>query len=382
MRATFPPDTRAEALRLRVSGVVWLVVLALLVALSIATYTKAFGDHVTVTVRAPRAGMQLHAGGDVRMNGAIVGRVSDVRATDRGADVDLQIDGDKADRIPDTTVARILPTTLFGQKYVELRSSADPGAGHLSDGTVLRTARDATYVELTDVLDGLEPLLGTIRPGELSTLLHESARGLDGQGTVLADVIDEGGAYLEDLNRLTPRLERDLRLLEVVSGQYAGEADSLIDLLDRATVTLTTLTEGDRLAVLLREVARTSGAGEALLRASRRNLAEATRLSRPTLELLAEYAPQIPCTITGFLGVRDSSAAQIKGRSVEGYFTTGQQVRGYKRQDRLRMGDVGTGPACRGLPDPKVPYPGVDLDDGVNPEIRDSTNPRAPQGAR
>ncbi len=382
MRAGFPPATRAEALRLRASGVVWLVFLALLLALSVATYTKAFGDHVTVTVQAPRAGMQLNPGGDVRMNGAIVGRISDVRATDRGADVELQIDGDKADRIPDTTVARILPTTLFGQKYVELRSSADPGEGHLRDGTVLRTARDATYVELTDVLDGLEPLLTTVRPGELSALLHESARGLDGQGRVLADVIDEGGAYLEDLNRSTPQFERDVRLLEIVTGQYADEADSIIDLLAQATLTLNTLTEGDRLAVLLREVAATSDGGRALLRASRRNLAEATRLSRPTLELLAEYAPEIPCTITGFLGVRDSSAAQIKGRSVEGYFTSGQQVRGYKRQDRLRMGDVGTGPACRGLPDPKVPYPGVDLDDGVNPEIQDSANPKPPEGSR
>jgi phospholipid/cholesterol/gamma-HCH transport system substrate-binding protein len=369
-------------MRLRVSGVVWLVLLALLVALSVATYAKAFGDHVTVTVRAPRAGMQLNTGGDVRMNGAIVGRVSDVRATEHGADVELQVDGDKAGRIPDTAVARILPTTLFGQKYVELRSSADPGEGHLRDGSVLRTARDATYTELSDVLDGLEPLLGTVRPGELSVLLHESAKGLDGQGRTIADVINGGGAYLEDLNRLSPRLQRDLRLLEAVSEGYAAEAGSLVDLLAQATRVLNTLTEGDRLAVLLREAARTADVGQALLRASRRNLAEATGLSRPTLELLAEYSPEFPCVIRGFLGVRDSSAAQIKGRSVEGYFTMGQQVRGYERQDRLRMGDVGTGPACRGLPDPRVPYPGVDLDDGVEPEIEDSAQPSDPRGGR
>lgn len=382
MRASFPPESRAEALRLRTYGIVWLLFLALLAGVSIAAYSKAFSDHVTVTVRAPRAGMQLNAGGDVRMNGAIVGRVSEVRSTARGAEVDLQVEGDKAERIPDTAVARILPTTLFGQKYVELRSSADPGRGHLRDGTVLRTARDATYVELTDVLDGLEPLLGTVRPAELSVLLHETARGLDGQGREVARLIDDGGAYLERLNRLTPQFERDLRLLEQVTSLYAGEAHSLVDLLAQATVTLETLTEGDRLAVLLRELTRTSDAGGALLRASRRNLREAAGLSRPTLELLAEYAPQIPCTIRGFLGVRDSSAAQIKGRSVEGYFTTGQQVRGYKRQDRLRMGDVGTGPACRGLPDPPVPYPGVDLDDGVNPEIQDSARPSVPRRSR
>lgn len=380
MRASFPPETRAEALRLRAGGLTWLVFLALLVALSVATYAKVFGDHVTVTVRAPRAGMQLNPGGDVRMNGAIVGRISAVEATGRGADVELQIDGDKAERIPASSVARILPTTLFGQKYVELRSSAAPGEG-LRDGTVLRTAKDATYTELTDVLDGLEPLLSTVRPGELSTLLHESARALDGQGTTLARLFDSGGAYLRDLNRLAPQFERDLRLLEAVTGQYADRAGSIIDLLDQSTQVLGTLAEGDRWRRTLDGTTRASDAGHALLVASRRNLREATRLSRPTLELLAEYSPQIPCMIRGFLGVRDSSAAQIKGRSVEGYFTMGQQVRGYKRQDRLRMGDVGTGPACRGLPDPPVPYPGVDLDDGVNPEIQESANPSARSGS-
>lgn len=380
MRASFPPETRAEALRLRAGGLTWLVFLALLVALSVATYAKVFGDHVTVTVRAPRAGMQLNPGGDVRMNGAIVGRISAVEATGRGADVELQIDGDKAERIPASSVARILPTTLFGQKYVELRSSAAPGEG-LRDGTVLRTAKDATYTELTDVLDGLEPLLSTVRPGELSTLLHESARALDGQGTTLAQLFDSGGAYLRDLNRLAPQFERDLRLLEAVTGQYADRAGSIIDLLDQSTQVLGTLAEGDRWRRTLDGTTRASDAGHALLVASRRNLREATRLSRPTLELLAEYSPQIPCMIRGFLGVRDSSAAQIKGRSVEGYFTMGQQVRGYKRQDRLRMGDVGTGPACRGLPDPQVPYPGVDLDDGVNPEIQESANPSARSGS-
>ena len=88
--------------------------------------------------------MQLNVGGDVRMNGAIVGRVSGVDGHRRGAVVELQLDGDEADRIPRHGHRAILPTTLFGQKYVELRSPRRPGEGHVRDGTVLRTAPDAT----------------------------------------------------------------------------------------------------------------------------------------------------------------------------------------------------------------------------------------------
>ena len=369
MRHAYPPETPAEARALRVTGVAWVLALVLLVALSIATYNKAFDGHVTVSVDAPRTGLQLNVGGDVRMNGAIVGRISHVEATDDGARVELQLQGDKADRIPRTATATILPTTLFGQKYVELRSSADPDEGHVEDGTRLEAAQDSASVELTEVLDDLQPLLTAVRPAELATLLHETAAGLDGQGATLAQLIDQGGRYLGELNQEKPQLVRDLRLLDEVTSQYSRNVPAFLGVLDQSTTTLVTITRGASLARALQEVSDAADAGTALMAASRRNAAQAAALSRPTLELLAEYSPEFPCVITGFLGVRDSSAAQIKGASVEGYFTTGQQVRGYTPRDRLVMGDVGTGPSCRGLPKPKVPYPAVDVDDGVSPEI-------------
>ena len=362
--------TPAEAGRLRVVGVVWLLLLVLLVLLSVATYNKAFDGHVTVAVETPRTGLQLNVGGDVRMNGAIVGRVSGIDATDDGARVELQLDGDDAERIPDTTTARILPTTLFGQKYVELSSPADPGNGHVVDGTVLQAAPDADPAELTAVLDRLEVVLSSVQPQRLSSMLQATAYGLDGQGSAIGRLVDRGGSYLSRLNALAPLLVRDLVLLEAVTRAYARDVPLLLDVVDDATTTAGTLAEGTRWQAFLREVTRAASAGEELFLANRRQLRESAALSRPTLELLAEYSPQIPCTITGFLGVRDSSASQIKGVSVEGYFTFGEQVDGYTSADELVLGDLGTGPSCRGLPDPPIPYPAVDLDDGVEDSDR------------
>jgi phospholipid/cholesterol/gamma-HCH transport system substrate-binding protein len=215
------------------------------------------------------------------------------------------------------------------------------------------------------VLDHLEVVLGSVQPQRLSSMLHAVAYGLDGQGTAVADLLDDGGSYLSRLNRLAPAFVEDLVLLEAVTRQYAGVVPDFLTVLDDATTTTATMTEGTRWQTFLREVTRAASAGEDLLAANRRQLRESAALSRPTLELLAEYSPQIPCMITGFLGVRDSSAAQIKGASVEGYFTTGAQVDGYTSADELVLGDLGTGPSCRGLPDAPIPYPAVDLDDGV-----------------
>ena len=74
-----------------------------------------------------------------------------------------------------------------------------------------------------------------------------------------------------------------------------------------------------------------------------------------TLELLAEYSPELVCVIGGFLEVEARSAEQIRNNAFQGHFTIGAQARGYTPADALVLGDLGTGPACRGLP--KAPIP-------------------------
>ena len=359
-------ETPAEARRLRVIGVVYLLVVAGLVWLSIASYQHAFSDHVTVTVEARDAGQQLNVGGDVRMNGAIVGRVSDVSAHEDGATVELQIDDDAAERIPTDVVARILPTTLFGQKFVELRSTSDPAQRHLADGAVVAEDRSAETVELTRVIDELDRVIRSVRTDQLSATLGALAGGLDGRGERLGRLMTEAGGYLHALNQDTPLIEADLALLASVAGQYADAAPAFLATTRNATVTARALTEeADTWSAFLAAVSDASADGGTLLEATRRNLEESARLSRPTLELLAEYSPQIVCNIEGFLKVESQSADQIRDHSFQGHFTMGAQAGGYTEDDRLVLGDLGTGPSCRGLPKAPIPYPPVDLDDGV-----------------
>ena len=352
--------------RLEVTGLLYLVVLALLVALSIASYRHAFSDHVTVTVNARSAGQQLNVGGDVRMNGAIVGSVSRVHTIGKGARVDLRLDSEAATRIPSDVQARILPTTLFGQKFVELRSSATTAAGHLRDGSTIQEDRSAKAIELTDVLDDLDAVLAAVKPDQLAAALNGLSGGLSGRGDDIHVLFADGGQYLSVLNEKTPLFERDLRLVRDVSGQYAKATPDFLDLLHNSSVTARTLTRKDSdISEFLSEVTTTSDVGNRLLKANADRLAEEAKISRPTLELLAEYSPEIVCVIRGFLQVEASSAAQIRHNSFQGYFTIGKQTRGYVPADALVLGDVGTGPRCRGLPKAPIPYPGVDLNDGV-----------------
>lgn len=354
----------ASARRLELTGVLYLIVVAFLVWLSVASYQHVFDDDVTVTINARTAGSQLNVGGDVRMNGAIVGRISDVDVTDSQARIALQIDAEDAQRIPTDVVARILPTTLFGQKYVELTSTSTTVAGHLEDGSEIAEDTSAEAVELTDVIDDLDPVITAIRPERLAAGLGGLAQGLTGRGDDLARLIAGSGDYLAALNADTPLIEKDLGLLRNVTGQYAEEIDSLLDVARNTTVTARSVEVAD-LPSFIASLSAASVSGADLVAAHAENLAEVARLSRPTLELLADYSPEIVCVIGGFLEVEARSAEQIRNNSFQGHFTLGAQARGYTSADALVLGDLGTGPACRGLPKAPIPYGPVDLRDGA-----------------
>jgi phospholipid/cholesterol/gamma-HCH transport system substrate-binding protein len=357
--------TAVSRLRLQAYGVVYLAIVLALIWFSVAAYNHDFTDYVDVTVQAQSVGDQLNVDGDVRMNGALVGRVSAVDQTAWGATVHLQIYRADANRIPRDVVARILPTTLFGQKYVELLSPtrATP-TDHLVDGSVVAQDRSKTAVELETALSDLYPLLTAIRPDQLSSTLGALAAGLQGRGADLRQVLTAAGHYLAGLNANTAVLEQDLTLLSAVAKNYSASMPSLLQLLQRAGVVSNVLS-AEHLSAFINNVNGAATAGQALLAANQQNLADSLALTRPTAALLATYAPEIDCVIGGFLENQALSAAQVRDNSVHGYFTIGQQANGYSTKNQLKLGDTGVGPHCSGLPIAGVPYPAVTLHDGV-----------------
>src|SRR5690349_9266647 len=99
-----------EKIRNRVSGVCFIVVCLLLVALCIAFYNRAFSDVVKIKYTADRAGLQLLPHSDVKIRGLIVGEVRSIDpAPQGGAVMELAIQKDKAKFIPSNATGRLLP---------------------------------------------------------------------------------------------------------------------------------------------------------------------------------------------------------------------------------------------------------------------------------
>ncbi|MET0999283.1 MAG: MCE family protein [Marmoricola sp.] len=370
-------DTKAEHRRLLMAGIVFVTLMALLVALSIAVYQKVFTPVTMVTVKAENAGLQLAKFGDVRRHGALVGQVRSIGHDGKEAVIKVALVPGAAKTIPENISVEILPTTLFGQKYISIVDPNDPSQKSLSDGDVIPSSRVRTNVELQKILADLFPLLRSIRPADLSSTLYALATALRGRGNELGETMVKLDNYLTTMNVHLPTLQQDLVLLARVSRTYAIAAPDLVRVLRNATTTAHTLTDKEpQLRAFIGDVTGLGETSTRVLAKNERNIVRAAAVARPLLRLLDTYSPEFPCLLKG--------AARYAGRLNE-IFSGGRvrqsmslaatQRRPYDERDLPVYGDR-RGPSCYGLPTPKQPLPGpVDFDNGTDLETEAGGNP-------
>jgi len=368
-------DSPREHRRLMLAGVCYFLVIALLVALSIAIYDKKFTRSTTVTVMADRAGQQLSRFGDVRMHGALVGHVENVTSQGNQAAIRLSLDPEAARAVPADVDVRILPTTLFGQKFIELVPPADSvSAARLKDGAVIPADRVTTNVELQSVLADLFPLLRSIKPADLNATLNALAGALSGKGDQIGDTLVALDDYLGRFNEQLPTVQSDLRLLADVADTYDLAAPDLLKIMRSASVTARTVT--DKKADLGKALAGLTGLAVTTRETLDENedlLVDTTQAGRPLLALLDRYSPEYNCLLTGLVRQIPDTKAVFKDGIIRQTLELGAPQRAvYTAEDAPVYGEVGHGPWCLGLPDDyDKPAPFIPLKDGSDKDNPD-----------
>ncbi|MFI6518967.1 MCE family protein [Spirillospora sp. NPDC050679] len=302
----------------RLAGVVFLLVPALLIWLSIAVYDKRFTAVSMVTLKTASAGNEMHPHADVKLRGVVVGEVRTITADGAGATLKLALHPDKLRLLPRNVQAQMLPTTLFGQRYVALIPPASASPDRLSAGDVIGQDRSSNAIELQRVLDNLLPLLTAVRPAKLSATLTAVSQALDGRGTDLGRTLVELEAYLRRFNTELPALNQGIRELATLSHHYSEAAPDILQALTDLTRTSRTIAaQRDELAELYESVTSASQDLTGFLRENSANLIRLSATSRPSLEVLAEYAPALPCTlkmVTEFVPLMDRVLGKGTGR--------------------------------------------------------------------
>jgi virulence factor Mce-like protein len=347
--------------RKAVQGLVFIAVILLLVALAIGKYAGAFDSGVPVTLKVDRIGTQLADGGDVKVRGLIVGTIKGVSTNGDGATISLRIDPDMVNEIPADVTARLLPKTLFGEKYVALVPPANPGPARITAGEVIGEDRSSSAREVETVLDDLLPLLRAVKPQQLATTLGALSQALQGRGTELGKTLVGLNTLLDGLNPAIPDLQADVTQLADFSENLSDASPDLLNALADLTVTSATIV--DKRAGISALLSTLTGASDdltAFLDANGENLISLTAASRATLGTLARYAPEFPC-LFGQLAdlIPRVDAAFGKGTGQPGLHITLEVVnnRGkYVPGEEPRYADD-RGPRCYPIVDPGPQYP-------------------------
>lgn len=284
------------------------VIVALLVAgaatVGVRAALGAFSDEYQITASTTRTGFGLDAASAVKIRGISVGSVDDVRLlADGTVELTLAIDG--GIRIPRDATASIEPVSVFGPKFVDIDPGPSEQAGpFVDDGGTLGAIVEPS--ELTETLDAISQLLDEVDPEELTLVLTELSRGVDGLGPQLGETLDATADLAARLSRSRPALDALLADAGLLVDELARRAGALESLARDAGPLLDTVADnGDPLGDLLVGTSELAVRAEDLVATIGPELDGVLVGLDGGVGVIAEHLAQLPDFVDGLYEVSD-----------------------------------------------------------------------------
>ncbi|WP_377640599.1 MCE family protein [Oryzobacter terrae] len=353
----------------RAYGIAFLLVVAMGITLSIAMFNKVFTEVVSVELRTDRIGSQMQEASDVKIRGVIVGEVRSITSTGDGATLGLALDPEKVELIPAGVSARLLPKTLFGERFVDLVPPTGDRGRTIREGDVIPQDRTTVAIELERVFEDLLPLLRTVQPEKLAATLNALATALDGRGTRIGENIVLVDSYFTEINKEMPLIQADISGLADLASTYAVAAPDLLRAANALRTTNATIVEKkDQLSGFFAGTAGFANTTADFLERNDNRIIQVGRVQRPTLAVLAKHSPVYPCLSRGMVNWLPRIRDVFSGGRFHITMELPEQRGGYRPGQEPAWGDD-RGPSCRGLPNPggsqSNPRGGLTLNDGT-----------------
>jgi len=287
---------RRSVLPHRVLGVAFIGVLCFLLWLTYAFYAKVFTRTIDVELKTSHIGLQLNQHADVKLRGIIVGEVRKVSTDGDEATVELALKPDQVNEISSAVSARILPKTLFGEKYVALVPPSGSEGRHIKAGDVISRDKTAVGIEIEKVLNDALPLLQAVDPADLNATLNTLATALEGRGDDLAKTLTQLDGYLKKLNPHLPELVASLKKLTQVAALYSDATPDIVRFLRNSTLTGNTVVEKEvQLQKFFGDVTTLANTTNGFLGENEDRVIRLGQVTEPILAVLAKQAPAAPC---------------------------------------------------------------------------------------
>jgi len=275
-----------------------LVLMLLAVWLVWAFFNQAFTEYDEVTLTGPNSGLSLPSNADVKLRGMIVGEVRETTFDDGQVKLTLGMNPELIDKVPAGVTARIIPKTLFGEKYIDLVPPEGPASGSLRAGDTISNA--VVPVEFEEFFNDIYPLLTAVPPEKVGATLTALADSLEGRGESLGETFVLANDYLTKINPETKQAVDDIVAFGQVADTYASQMDDFGELLENSSeVSRTVVDIEDDLADFFDETTSLSLVLERLFKGIGKSWIATARNSVQPLAVLSEYSSMFPCLLRG-----------------------------------------------------------------------------------
>jgi phospholipid/cholesterol/gamma-HCH transport system substrate-binding protein len=302
----------------RVAGLIVFLIAALVLWLVFLQYKGDFTEKTKLTMLSDRAGLVMDPGSKVTYNGVQIGRVAQIDEIERdgkpAAKFTLDVYPKYLRLIPANVDARIVATTVFGEKYVSFAAPKNPLPQRITPSNVI-DARSVT-TEINTLFQTITQIAEKVDPVKVNLTLSAAAQALSGLGDKFGQSIINGSASLDEVNPRMPIIRHDIQQLAALGDTYADASPDLLNFLNNASTTAHTIHAQEK--DLDRALLAASGFGATGADIFNRGgpyLARGAADLVPSSQLLDTYSPEVYCAIRNLHDGEPKVAAFAGGRN-------------------------------------------------------------------
>jgi phospholipid/cholesterol/gamma-HCH transport system substrate-binding protein len=299
---TSPPGkiNKAPFQPFRVAGVIVFLIAVLVLWLVFLQYKGDFTEKTKLTMLSDRAGLVMDPGSKVTYNGVQIGRVASIDEIEHDGKPAAKFTLDVYPRylrlIPANVDARIVATTVFGEKYVSMTAPENPLPQRITSSNVI-DARSVT-TEINTLFETITSIAEKVDPVKVNLTLSAAAQALSGLGDKFGQSIINGSAALDEVNPRMPTIRHDIQQLAALGDTYADASPDLFNFLNNGATTAHTIHAQEKdLDRALLAAAGFGATGADIFNRGGPYLARGAKDLVPSAQLLDTYSPEVFCAI-------------------------------------------------------------------------------------
>ncbi|WP_067540031.1 MlaD family protein [Nocardia crassostreae] len=187
-----------------------------------------------ISLRTEQIGDGVLVGTDVRMNGVLIGKVTEIEPDQRGTQrIGLRLDESRLFGVDDSVLVDYAPANLFGISEIELRRG--PGGAPLRAGAVLdMTGAKATAVydaTMGSMLRSMSQVGGSVLTPQMASVIAQAAADTEALTPLAQAIITAARTVTENQKMPMSELFGELGPAFDGGGQFAGATVQAVDMI-------------------------------------------------------------------------------------------------------------------------------------------------------